>query len=233
MYHNSATQIQKVWKGYIHRKKNIPNSLQLLGVFLNNTEIKCSSNNLDGRINSCSDEDTCAKLLKKEYKDRIRIPTKRYWYDILVKDYQRGWIPCNIKSTLTTTSDNTGNLAMCVYAYTNHNMDILKQYNNGKMWIILLNKIKNKQYNYSLRDYYFIVINKSTNGVIINGCKGLTKLTSNVNNLPFQVCWSKNIKYMYKPIHIVVNNFVKTIQHPSPSWKEMFLSKMRKLNINE
>jgi hypothetical protein len=229
----AATQIQKVWKSYIHKKKNIPNSLQSIGIFLNNIEIKCSSNNSDGRINSCFDEDTCVKLLKKEYTNRIRIPTKRNWYDILVKDYQRGWIPCNIKSTLTTTSDNTGNLAMCVYAYTNHDMNILKQYNNGKMSIILHNKIKNKQYNISLRDYYFIVINKSTNVVIINSCKGLTKLTPNVNNLPFQVCWSKNIKYIYKPIHLVVNNFVNTIQHPSPSWKETFLSKMRKLNINE
>jgi hypothetical protein len=44
MEHISATQIQKVWKGYIHRKPNIPNSLQSISVFLNNTEIKCSSN---------------------------------------------------------------------------------------------------------------------------------------------------------------------------------------------
>lgn len=29
-----------------------------------------------------------------------------------------GWIPVNIKTTTTLTNDNTGNLAMCVYAYT-------------------------------------------------------------------------------------------------------------------
>jgi hypothetical protein len=233
MEHAAATQIQKVWNGYIYRKTHIPNSLQSIGRFLNSIKIKCASDNSDGRINSCFDEDTCVKLLRKKYGNRIKIPKKRHWYDILVRDYQRGWLPCNIKSTLTTQNDNTGNLAMCVYAYTNYKMDILKQYNNGKMALILHTKIKNKQYNISLRDYYFIVINKSTNAVIINCCKGLTKLTPNVNNLPFQVCWSKNLHYIYKHINDVVNNFVKTIQQPSPSWKETFLVSMRTLNINE
>lgn len=162
---------------------------------------------------------------------KIRIPTKRNWYDILIKDYIKGWIPCNIKSTTTKSSDNTGNLAMCVYSYTNYDMDVLKQYNNGKMSIILYNKIKNKQYNYSNRDYYFIVINKTSTDIIINSCKGLKKLTPNINNLPFQINWTKNKIYTYQPIHIVVNEFIKTIQYPSPSWKEVFLSKMRTLNI--
>jgi hypothetical protein len=228
---SQAKLIQKIWRGYIYRRNNIPNSLKNIGNYLNKITITCASDNSDGRINSCFDEDSCIKELKKKYKERIRIPTKRNWYDVLINDYKRGWLPCNIKSTLSNTSDNTGNLAMCVYSYTNHPMDVLKQYNNGKMSIILHNKIKNKQYNISSRDYYFIVINKSTNEVIINSCKGLTKLTPNINNLPFQVCWSKNKKYIYKPIRLVVNNFVSTIQHPSPSWKETFLSDMRKLNI--
>ena len=76
MEQTSAIQIQKVWKGYIHRKKNIPNSLQSIGIFLNNIEIKCSSNNSDGRINSCFDEDTCVKLLKKNIKIRLEFLPK-------------------------------------------------------------------------------------------------------------------------------------------------------------
>ena len=57
------------------------------------------------------------------------------WYDILAFDYMYGWIPINIKTTTTLTSDNTGNLAMCVYAYTDEMLDIHrdKSYENGKM----------------------------------------------------------------------------------------------------
>ena len=36
------------------------------------------------------------------------------WYDILAYDYMYKWIPINIKTTTTKTSDNTGNLTMCV-----------------------------------------------------------------------------------------------------------------------
>jgi len=227
----SVVQIQKIWKGYIHRRKNIPNSLQSVKVYLNQAEFKFCKKKSDGRINSCFDEGTCIRLLKLRFKNRIRVPTKRNWYDVLIKDYRLGWVPCNIKSTTTKTSDNTGNLAMCVYSYTNYPIDVLKQYNNGKMSKILYNRIKNKQYNKSPRDYYFIVINKITNKVIINSCKGLSKLTPNINNLPFQICWAKNNKYVYHNINNVVIDFIKSIQKPSPSWKETFLGDMRKLEI--
>ena len=55
---------------------------------------------------------------------RIKKPKARMWYDILVKDYQYGWLPVNIKTTTTKTSDNTGNLAICVYAYTNEQLKL-------------------------------------------------------------------------------------------------------------
>lgn len=228
---NQIILIQSVWKGYIYRKKNIPNILQTIQIYLNDTEFKCCKKLEDGRINSCFDENTCIKILKQKYKNKIRIPNKRKWYDILIKNYDKGWIPCNIKSTKMNTNDNTGNLAMCVYSYTNYKMDILKQYNNGIMANILHNRIKNKQYNTSHREYYFIVINKNSNEIIVNGLKGLNKLTPNINNLPFQIKWNNNKIYNYKPIQIVVKQFVETIQYSKKSWKETFIHKMRELNI--
>ena len=45
------------------------------------------------------------------------------WQEILALEYIYGWIPINIKTTTTLTSDNTGNLAMCVYSYTNEMLD--------------------------------------------------------------------------------------------------------------
>ena len=38
------------------------------------------------------------------------------WYDILIYDYQYGWLPVNIKTTTTLTSDNTAN-QQCVFIY--------------------------------------------------------------------------------------------------------------------
>ena len=63
------------------------------------------------------------------------------WYDILIHDYRYGWLPVNIKSTSMQTSDNVGNLAMCLHAYTNEQLDLYKHYQNGKISQILLQKI--------------------------------------------------------------------------------------------
>ena len=90
------------------------------------------------------DEDEIIKLLIEKFSNKIKKPKMRMWYDILIFDYIYGWIPCNIKTTSTLTHDNTGNLAMCVYAYTNEYLDIHKNnsYENGKMSNILYNKLK-------------------------------------------------------------------------------------------
>lgn len=78
------------------------------------------------------------------------------WYDILIFDYIYGWLPINIKTTSTFTNDNTGNLSMCVYSYTNEILNFHNKYENGKMSDILFNKIKNKEYNYrNKKDYYY------------------------------------------------------------------------------
>lgn len=146
-----------------------------------------------------------------------------------------GWIPINIKTTTTLTSDNTGNLAMCVYAYTNEVLDIHsnKSYDNGKMSNILVNKLKNKEYNFiSKKDYYFIVLNKTDSTIIIvNSVKGLTLLTPNINNLPFQVCWNNNRTYKYENIDKKIKQFIDCLQKPKPSWKETFMSNIRTLKL--
>ena len=151
---------------------------------------------------------------------------------MLIYDYQYGNLPINIKSTTTKTSDNTGNLAMLVYAYTDSKLDLTKQYNNGEMSRKLYNSIKNKNYNKNYKkDYYFIVINKeNTDKIIINSCKGLSYLTPNNNNLPFQVKWSKNKHFKYKKIKLIIEDFILIIKTPKPSWREEFLNNIRSIN---
>jgi len=229
-------KIQAWFRGCILRLKQLPLIMYKIQNYLKLQAFKFSSQNEDGRINSCSDEAEVIKLLIVKFGARIKKSEKRHWYDILAYDSIYGWIPINIKTTTTMTSDNTGNLAMCVYAYTDKILDIHMMdhtYDNGKMSNILFNKLKNKEYNFNnKKDYYFIVLNKTnTSDIIINSVKGLTLLTPNINNLPFQVCWNKNRTYKYEKIDKKIKQFIDCLQQPNLSWKETFMLNIRSLNL--
>jgi hypothetical protein len=228
-------KIQKWFRGCILRLNQLPLIMYKIQTYLKLYIFKFSNQNADGRVNSCIDEDEIIKLLIYKFDEKIKTPKIRMWYDILAFDYMYGWIPINIKTTTTKTCDNTGNLSMCVYAYTNELLDIHsnKSYTNGKMSDILFNKLKNKNYNINnKKDYYFIVLNKKdSNDIIVNSLKGLTILTPNINNLPFQVCWNKNRIFKYEHIDKKIKLFINCLQIPIPSWKETFMSNIRTLYI--
>ena len=228
-------KLQKWFRGCILRLNTLPLIMYKIQKELKANGIKFSTQNEDGRINSCNDEDEVMKLLREKFDNRIIIPKIRMWYDLLAFDYMYGWIPINIKTTTTITSDNTGNFAMCVYVFTNEKLDIHREntYNNGEMSVILFNKLKNKQYNTNnKKDYYFIVLNKTdASDIIVNSVKGLTILTSNSNNLPFQVCWDKNRLFKYENINKKIKQLIYCLQKPKPSWKETFMSKIRTIEL--
>lgn len=217
------------------RLKQLPLIMYQIQTYLKSKAFTFSTKNEDGRINSCMDEDEVIKLLIEKFGKKIKKPNIiRMWYDILAFDKRYGWLPINIKTTTTMTSDNTGNLAMCVYAYTDETLDLHrdKTYENGKMSEVLFNQLKQKKYNTRhKKDYYFIVLNKKdAKDIIVNSVKGLTTLTPNVNNLPFQVCWDKNRTFKYENIHAKIKLFVDCLQKPKPSWKETFMSNIRTLD---
>jgi len=232
---NKIIKIQKWFRGCILRLKQLPLIMYKIKKYLKLQAFQFSTQNEDGRINSCIDEDKVIKLLIEKFGEKIKKPKIRMWYDILAFDYMYGWVPINIKTTTTITSDNTGNLAMCVYAYTDEILDIHrdKSYENGKMSDILFNKFKNKKYNNNnKKDYYFIVLNKTdASDIIVNSVKGLTILTPNINNLPFQVCWDKNRVFKYENINKKIKLFIDCLQKPKPSWKETFMSNIRTLYL--
>jgi hypothetical protein len=228
-----AKIIQKWYRGSSVRKRRLPLILYYIQQYLRGAIFEFSNKNEDGRINSCIDEDEIIKVLFTKFANKIKKPKIRMWYDILVLDSYYGWLPVNIKTTTTTTSDNTGNLAMCVYAYTDQELDIHrdKSYDNGIMSVILFEKLRNKKVNRrDKKDYYFIVLNKTNKmDIIVNSVKGLTTLTPNANNLPFQICWDKNRNFIYEKIENKIRQFVECIKKPKPSWKETFMSNMRTL----
>ena len=122
-----------------------------------------------------------------------------------------------------------------INSYTYEILDLHreKNYDNGKMSVILFDKLKAKKYNKSnKKDYYFIVLNKSNcNDVIINSFKGLTILTSNLNNLPFQICWDKNKDFYYENINKKIKKFIECIKKPKPSWNEVFMKNIRTIEL--
>ena len=215
-------KIQKWFRGCLLRLKRLPLIMYVIKKYLKSQSILLSDENEDGRINSCIDEDKIIKLLIQNFQNKIKKPKFRMWYDILAFDYLYGWIPINIKTTSTLTSDNTGNLAMCVYSYTDEILNIHrdKTYENGIMSIILFNKLKNKNYN-----------KNNTSDIIINSIKGLTILTPNINNLPFQVCWNKNRTFIYENISKKIKLFIDCLKKPKSSWKETFMRNVRTLDL--
>tara|TARA_B100000575_G_C23141862_1_gene664708 strand:- start:7 stop:705 length:699 start_codon:yes stop_codon:yes gene_type:complete len=232
MYGTAAKTIQRVVRGYNLRKNRLPNSLYYTKNILENNYFPTASVSDDGRINSCMDETSIINILLEHIPNRIKTPEKRHWFDVQVRDFRYGWLPINIKSTSMQSADNTGNLAMCVYALTDEVLDLNRCYNNGPMSKILMDKLKNNKLNKQLKkDYYFIVYNKSdTKKIIINSYKGLDNLTGNINNLPFQVKWQNNQQFSYKNMKTVVSKFKKAVQTPLPSWREEFLRNMRDLD---
>jgi hypothetical protein len=235
IHETKIIKIQKWFRGCILRLKQLPLIMYKIKKYLESRAFQFSTQNEDGRVNSSIDEDEVIKLLIENFGQKIKKPKIRMWYDILAFDDMYGWVPINIKTTTTITSDNTGNLSMCVYAYTNEILDIHmdKSYENGKMSVILFNKLKNKKYNANnKKDYYFIVLNKTdASDIIVNSLKGLTILTPNINNLPFQVCWDKNRVFKYENINKKIKLFIDCLQKPRPSWKETFMSNMRTLDL--
>ena len=234
---DSATKIQKVVKGFLYRSKRLPLILHIIQKYLRECLFKCSEQYEDGRINSSIDENEIIKILVERFNKgniiKIKIPNIRMWFDILVYDFVYGWIPVNIKTTKMLSHDNTGNLAMCVYSYTHYKLDLHqeKTYDNGKMAKILIKKLKRKEYNRKYnKDYYFIVLNKTTpQDIIINSIKGLCKLYPNLNNLPFQVCWKHNREYIYDKIENKIGMFINCFKKSKRNWRERFLYNIKNL----
>jgi len=253
-YVKKIITIQSWFRGCIYRLKHLPLIMYKIQKYLKTTNFTCSTENDDGRINSCIDEPNIIKLLISKFGDRIKKPESnisskkpnkkkttikksiiRLWCDILAYDYTYGWLPINIKTTTMIKNDNVGNLSTVLYAYTDEpfNLNINKAYTNGKMSIILFNKIKAKQYNtQNKKDYYFLVFNKTKpNDIIVNSVKGLTILNPNINNLPFQVCWNKNRDFHYDNINKKIKLFITCLQKPKPIWSAQFMTNIRTLKL--
>ena len=153
--------------------------------YLNSLTIAVSENHEDGRVNSIDDEDTVIDLLIEKYGDNVEKPPARCWWDLKLFGY-----PLNFKSSkFGSAADNFSSKAAILYALTN----IPEEEVTCSSWKQFQNKLKENSSQQTPRDYYIIVLNKVTGVVYLQSLKSLNKLTSNGNNLPFQIKWKDNV----------------------------------------
>ncbi len=236
---DTISKFQALCRGYSYRKNHLPNSIRYLKKYIKNLGLILEKIDRDGRINSAIEESKIINkmieimpLLPMGHRRIVEAPP-RHWWDCKIYDFRYGWLPINIKITKTRTSDNSGNMTMLVYALTNENIVLDKSYKNGSSSKIFLNKVREKEFNNNnKRDYYFFTINKEdTSDIICNSIKGLTNITGNNNNPPFQICWNKNRKFKYRNSKEVASYICKTISSKKKTWQEEFLEGIRGLKI--
>ena len=80
-------KIQKWFRGCILRLKHLPLIMYKIKKYLKLQSFQFSTQNEDGRINSCFDEDGVIKLIIEKFGEKIKKPKIRMWYDILAFDY--------------------------------------------------------------------------------------------------------------------------------------------------
>ena len=174
--------------------------------------------NYSGRVNSSITESEVLNIfnnIKLELlKYDIRIDTKEGKSSIqdFKLNYNNREILTNIKITNGESYDNAISWKALSYILTG------KKGNTKKDFLEITNK---KNFESDL-NYYFFVINKKTNNIIINSLKTLNKVVSNPSNPPFQIKWDKtnetpdlnkvdtNNEYIVK---ITIESIVKNVKN--------------------
>ncbi len=149
--------------------------------------VTISESHEDGRVNSIADEATVIELLRDKYgAENVIEPKARQWFDVRLFGY-----PVQIKSSSYSkgASDNFSSKAAILYALTTLPEDAV----NVRGWEAFEQALLTNSGEDNGRDYYIISVNKDDSSVHLTSLKCLKKLTSNGNNLPFQIQWKNNI----------------------------------------
>ena len=186
--------------------------------YLNQIQIVLCTLNTDGRRNSQDDEDIIIKLLQDKFgEENIIDGEDRYWWDVKIFGYY-----VNIKTSDFTkkASDNISSFAGILYAFTQIPADEINKHPKSQQFLNAMQGTRDVDNN---RDYYLLVVDKSTTKVYLNSVKALAKITANRNNLPFQINWSKNtvpVQRTHSEAHdFVVQCIKKGIKAQRAKWE--------------
>tara|TARA_B100000131_G_C17953261_1_gene547317 strand:- start:165 stop:818 length:654 start_codon:yes stop_codon:yes gene_type:complete len=177
---------------------SFPKKLSEITGFLQRSPVSLTNAHRDGRINSAHHEDQIVEHLRNNGFDKNYFSTSedldlsnRCWFDILVKDGDRVH-PVNIKTSSHKSADNACNFLALNWALTDIDIEFSATPHAGRDTRNFVSWAQGNR-GYSERDYYFISVNKNnTEEVILNSIKRMPEVSSNPNNLPFQVCWENN-----------------------------------------
>ena len=90
-HENDIILIQKHIRGYLFRLKRLPLILYIIQNYLSTINYEFINLNQDGRINSF-DEDKIIDILINKFKNKIRKPSIRNWFDVGIYDNYYGWL---------------------------------------------------------------------------------------------------------------------------------------------
>ena len=172
-------------------------TFQLLESFIHDTNIEACTDHEDMRIGSLMDEGNIIKaMIVKFGEENIKVPRTRHWYDVLFFG-----IPLAIKSSdfKKKASDNWSSKTAILWAFSNMS---LEEFENSPQ----SRNLRHQDFQNYLRalrpkpsldpvhanDIWILILDKGTGQLHLNSLMGLSKLTPNGNNLPFQICWAKN-----------------------------------------
>ena len=99
------------------------------------------------------------------------------------------------------------------------NQDLPEEEVTCTSWKSFQNKLQMNSSQVNPRDYYIIVLDKTTKKVHLQSLKSLQKLTSNGNNLPFQIKWKDNI-------HPVERNYLQSYDFLIQCYKDSVRKKI-------
>ena len=164
-----------------------PAKLHEVVTFLNEVGIDCCFNHEDGRVNSIEDEEKVICLLEEQFgTENVERPAVREWWDVKVFGY---YLQIKSSDVAKKAADNFSSKSAILYALTYLPEDKIKVQKWSEFEEALLNyaDVENE------RDYYILVVDKKTRKSHLTSLKSLTKITSNGNNLPFQIRWADNL----------------------------------------
>ena len=164
-----------------------PAELQEAILYLNEVKLNCCFTHEDGRVNSIADEEMIISLLEQKFgKDNVKRPAVREWWDVKVCGY---FLQIKSSKVAKKAADNFSSKAAILYALTYLPEDKVRvqKWNEFEEALLNYSDVEND------RDYYILVVDKGEGKVHLTSLKSLRKLTSNGNNLPFQVKWADNL----------------------------------------
>ena len=162
----------------------IPAVLQGVATAMTEAELTLPSGGGDARRDSSDAESTVILWMQNQrrwdiYSPNVAASNNLGWYDLQVDG-----LYCDIKVSNLRSNDNT-NAKQTIYYFLTGDTENPPQQRNR-----FFAQMKEREDPDEQRDFYFIVVDKTTSETFIVSLKGIHEVTPSVSNPPFQCRWT-------------------------------------------